>query len=112
MGTRAGWGSPRVRARNQRLPARQTSPAIPSRPSTKGLPLQQTQVAGQLLVDGVVRLEEFRVGLAVQVADLGALLLHGLREGGVLGGLGAGDLEFGENVRRGALGRDDPALHR
>src|SRR3989304_3494023 len=102
MGTRAGWGSPRVRARNQRRPPRQTSPAIPSRPSTGELPLQQPQVPGQFLVESVVLLEEFRVGLAVQVADLGALPLHGLGEGGMFGGVGAGSLALGQDVSRGA----------
>src|SRR3990167_3424134 len=98
MGTSAGWGNPRVSARSPRLPARQTSPAQPSRPSTRRLPLQQSEIPGQLAILVVELLEVLRVRLAVQIAHVGALLLHGLGEGGLLARLGAGRVQLGDHV--------------
>src|SRR3972149_4793502 len=97
MGTSAGCGSPRESARSPRLPARQTSPAQPSRPSTEALPLEKAEILGELPVQIVELLLVLGVRLPVQVPHLRALLLHGLGEGGLLAGLGAGRVQLGHD---------------
>src|SRR5262245_48800567 len=102
MGTSAGCGSPRDIQRRNSEPARQISPAMPSR-LRPTLALQQAEVLGQGLVEVVVLLEEGAVRLAVAEGDERALLGHVLGELGLRGRLLTRALELPDDVGRRAL---------
>ena len=86
-------------------------PPLPSSPGGRPSTLQQPEVLRDRPVQLVGLLEPRGVGLPVQVADVGALLLHRLGECRLLRRRRARGLELRQHVGRRALRRHDSAAH-